>query len=258
MAPSWRPERSEGRGAYTSVAQIDESNAELNARGKEVANKARDSEFEDGYEDSSDDASIPTQEDLFVLRRVADRVPYGAFLVAVVELCERFAYYGLSGPFQNYISNAYEDPTGLPGALGLKQSGATAMTNLFQFWCYFTPIFGAIVADQYLGKYVTIKWFSLVYMTGIAILFATSLPWSIERGAAGPGLVVAMVVIGVGTGGIKSNVSPMIAEQVQSTKPYIKTLYSGQRVVVDPDLTVQRIYMIFYLCISKCSYMKPG
>lgn len=252
MASAWRPERGEGRGAYTSIAQTDEADAELTAHGKEAASKAQDQEHEGVFETLNYDAPIPTPEDLRLLPRVADKLPYGAFLVAVVELCERFAYYGLSGPFQNYIANSYEDPNGLPGALGLKQSGATAMTNLFQFWCYVTPVFGAIVADQYLGKYATIKWFSMVYMVGIAILFATSLPWSIERGAAGPGLVVAMVVIGLGTGGIKSNVSPLIAEQVQSIKPYIKTLHSGQRVVIDPEITVQRIYMIFYLCISKC------
>lgn len=41
-----------------------------------------------------------------------------AFLVAVVELCERFAYYGLAGPLQNYIANKYHDPNGLPGAIG--------------------------------------------------------------------------------------------------------------------------------------------
>ena len=48
-----------------------------------------------------------TPEDLATLRRVPDRIPWSAFLVAVVELCERFAYYGLSGPFQNYISNKW-------------------------------------------------------------------------------------------------------------------------------------------------------
>ncbi|KAH7080634.1 helicase C-terminal domain-containing protein [Paraphoma chrysanthemicola] len=240
----------EERGAYTSVAQVEEQSADLTAHDKEAACKAHDPEIAAGWEIGIEDCSTPGSEDLLHLTRVADKLPYGAFLVAVVELCERFAYYGLSGPFQNYIANSYKDPNGLPGALGLKQSGATAMTNLFQFWCYVTPVFGAIVADQYLGKYATIKWFSVVYMVGISILFATSLPWSIEQGAAGPGLVVAMVVIGLGTGGIKSNVSPLIAEQVLSTKPYIKTLHSGEKVIVDPEITVQRIYMIFYLCIN--------
>jgi dipeptide/tripeptide permease len=70
-------------------------------------------------------------------------------------------YYGLSGPFQNYMANSWHDPNGLPGALGTKllasgesneanatlfsglsQAGATAMSNYFQFWCYLTPIIG--------------------------------------------------------------------------------------------------------------------
>ena len=52
-----------------------------------------------------------------------------------------------------------------------------------------------------------------IYLTGVAILFLTSLPTSIEHGAGTGGLIVAMIVIGIGTGGIKSNVSPLIAEQ---------------------------------------------
>lgn len=45
----------------------------------------------------------PTEEELATLRKVADHLPWSAFIVALVELCERFTYYGLSGPFQNYI-----------------------------------------------------------------------------------------------------------------------------------------------------------
>jgi dipeptide/tripeptide permease len=246
MSPPWRPQRREERGAYATVAQAEDTNVELTAPARETPNEDHDENEERDLELSEPNGSAPTAEELLLLPRVADKLPYGAFLVAIVELCERFAYYGLSGPFQNYISNSYKDPNGLPGALGLKQSGATAMTNFFQFWCYCTPLLGAVVADQYLGKYATIKWFSVVYMVGIAILFVTSLPWSIERGAAFPGLVVAMAVIGLGTGGIKSNVSPLIAEQIRSTKPFVKTLRGGQRVVVDPEVTVQRIYMILY------------
>lgn len=97
--------------------------------------------------------------------------------------------------------------------LGLGQTGATGLTDFFMFWCYVTPILGAIISDQYLGKYNTIVYFSFVYLLGVLILFLTSLPVSIEHGAALPGLIVAMIIIGLGTGGIKSNVSPLIAEQ---------------------------------------------
>lgn len=250
MSSSRHTQKSEDRAAYTTIAQIEESSAKLTARAEESSLKDPTQDERRDPEHSDGDHTVPTQEDLLLLPRVADKLPYGAFLVAVVELCERFAYYGLSGPLQNYIANSYDDTNGLPGALGLGQSGATAMTNFFQFWCYVTPVFGAIVADQFLGKYATIKWFSVVYMLGIAILFMTSLPWSRESGVAFPGLIVALWVIGVGTGGIKSNVSPLIAEQVSSRKPIVKTLRGGSRVIVDPEATMQRIFGLFYLCIN--------
>lgn len=64
------------------------------------------------------DEDEPTPSERNTLRKVPDQLPFSAYLVAVVELCERFAYYGMTGPFQNYISNKYHDPSGNPGALG--------------------------------------------------------------------------------------------------------------------------------------------
>lgn len=63
------------------------------------------------------DGDEPTAEEKTTLRKVSDKLPWSAFLVCVVELCERFTYYGLSGPFQNYIENEYGGS--LPGAIGL-------------------------------------------------------------------------------------------------------------------------------------------
>ena len=37
----------------------------------------------------SADGEYPTEEEKRTLRRVADRLPWSAFIVAVVELCER-------------------------------------------------------------------------------------------------------------------------------------------------------------------------
>ncbi|PGH06689.1 hypothetical protein AJ79_06473 [Helicocarpus griseus UAMH5409] len=218
------------------------------AGGDEPAEPKEEEPSVSPQEHGSDASDEPTEEDLANLRKIPEKLPWSAFLVAVVELCERFAYYGLSGPFQNYIQNPYGGK--IPGAIGLGQTGATGLGSFFQFWCYVTPILGAIIADQYLGKYNTIVIFALTYMVGLVILFCTSLPIAITNGASLGGLVAAMIVIGLGTGGIKSNISPLIGEQIKAQKPYVKTLDSGERVVVDPSLTVQRVYMIFYLCIN--------
>lgn len=36
----------------------------------------------------------PTDEELRTLRRIKDHIPWKAYTVAFVELCERFSYYG--------------------------------------------------------------------------------------------------------------------------------------------------------------------
>jgi hypothetical protein len=80
----------------------------------------------------------PTLSELQTLRRVSDKIPLAAFSIVIVELCERFAYYGLSGPFQNYLQNPLPEggngagapPTGSSqpaGAIGLGQSGASGL-----------------------------------------------------------------------------------------------------------------------------------
>ena len=57
------------------------------------------------------------------------------------------------------------------------------------------------------------------------------------------GLIAAMVTIGLGTGGIKANVTPLCAEQYRNSQPILKTLKSGEQVIVDPELTIQRLFM---------------
>lgn len=44
--------------------------------------------------DLTDDVDYPTEDERQTLRRVPDKVPWNAFPVAFVELCERFSYYG--------------------------------------------------------------------------------------------------------------------------------------------------------------------
>lgn len=179
---------------------------------------------------------------------ISDKIPYSAYLVAVVELCERFTYYGLSGPFQNYIQNPWEGR--LPGALGLGQQKAVALLYAFQFWCYLTPIFGAIIADSYWGKYKTILRFAIVNVIGVFVLVISSLPVNIDNGWALPGLLLAMVIIGLGTGGIKANVSPLIGEQYRNEKYRLVYTKNESQAIISPVVTIQSIFMIFYYCIN--------
>ncbi|KAL9553107.1 hypothetical protein MBANPS3_003450 [Mucor bainieri] len=83
-------------------------------------------------------------EDTSNLRRVAQSLPLAAGFILINEFCERFAYYGGSTPFQNYVQYGPDDPQ-QAGALGKGQSTATALQTFFTFFCYFTPMLGTFI-----------------------------------------------------------------------------------------------------------------
>lgn len=56
--------------------------------------------------------------------------------------------------------------------------------------------------------------------------------------------------MGIGTGGFKANISPLVAEQSRNTYLRVQTLKTGERVIVDPAVTSSRIYHYFYLMIN--------
>lgn len=91
------------------------------------------------------DGEEPNDEENRTLRHVAENLPLSAWLVAFVELCERFTYYGMSGMFQNYVQRPLDGSEGR-GALGMGHQGATGLTTFFQFWCY-----GSSFAPSLLG-----------------------------------------------------------------------------------------------------------
>lgn len=195
-----------------------------------------------------EDSREPTEEEMKTLRHVGGYIPLRCWLVAIVELAERFAYYGLSTPFQNYMQNG---PTDTPkGMLELKTQGATALSYFFQFWCYVTPLVGGFIADTYWGKYPTIMVGAVLYVIGILILFMTSIPGINTRSSSLGGFIVSIIIIGIATGFIKSNLSVLVADQLPKNKPFVKVLKSGERVIVDPNVTMQNVFMFFYLMIN--------
>ncbi|KAG7094844.1 hypothetical protein E1B28_005653 [Marasmius oreades] len=204
-----------------------------------------------------DDLDFPTEEEKATLRRVADKMPWDAYLIATIEMAERFSFYGCSAVFTNFVQQPLPkgSHTGAgfakqSGALGRGQQTSTGLSTFYQFWCYVTPLLGAYIADTYLGRYNTICVAVVITLIGHILLIVAAVPGVIEHSSAIGCYVVALVVMGFGTGMFKSNISPLIAEQYKRTKLFIRVEKSGERVVVDPAMTISRVYMYFYWFIN--------
>ncbi|KAJ7714126.1 peptide/h+ symporter protein [Mycena metata] len=203
-----------------------------------------------------------TQRDLETLRHVRDKIPWQAFTVAVVEFAERWTYYGTTNLYNNYIraplppgsrngSVARADRAiGVAGALGKGQEKSFAIQTFNSFLVYLTPWIGAILADTRWGRYKAICVFTVVIFLGHIILVASATPASLQHPDTALGLLIlAICVMAIGAGSIKANVAPLIADQYTG-KMRKETLPTGETVILSPSLTIESVYLYFYMAIN--------
>lgn len=113
------------------------------------------------------------------------------------------------------------------------------------FRVYVIPLFGAYVADTYWGRYKTVCVSVAIALFGHILLVISSVPGVIDHpNGSFACFIVAIIIMGLGTGGFKSTVSPLVAEQYKKTKLFIRYTKSGEKVIVDPSLTTSSIYMV--------------
>lgn len=142
-------------------------------------------------------------------------------------------------------------PQGVSGALGKGVQTANGVNTFNTFWVYCVPLLSAYIADECWGRYKTICWSIAVAILGHIILVISAVPSVITNTAACFGIfMLGVIIMGLGTGGFKPNISPLVVEQIPAVNLKVRTLPSGERVVVDPTITQSRIYHYFYLFIN--------
>lgn len=128
--------------------------------------------------------------------------PPGIPYIIANEAAERFSYYGMRAILvvfmTQYLTNADGKLDTMP------EQEAQGYFHLFVSAVYFTPIFGALISDGWLGKYRTIIGLSLIYCLGH---FALALDHTRT------GLLIGQSLIAVGSGGIKPCVSAHVGDQ---------------------------------------------
>ncbi|KAF9691534.1 hypothetical protein EKO04_010232 [Ascochyta lentis] len=196
---------------------------------------------------STSSRSSRTFVDTSDMRRVRDDMPWQLWMVAVIAFWERAAFWGITGPWQNYMQHPpHYQEVQTPGALGLGQSMATRIYCAFYILYYTTPTLFAILADSWLGHFTTLVISVVIYCLGCAVLTVSSIPSQLDKGWGLPGLVLAMALIALGGGGFRAIMVPFIADQYTEEKTTIKTLQSGEEVITDRQLTLQYIYNLYF------------
>ncbi|RDI41872.1 peptide MFS transporter [Falsibacillus pallidus] len=139
-------------------------------------------------------------------QKIADSVPQrgffghpkGLFTLFFTEFWERFSYYGMRAILIYYM---YYETT--KGGLGLPEQTALAIMSIYGSLVYMSGIIGGWVADRLVGTARS------VFIGGILIMLghiALAIPGSI------PMFFASMVLIVLGTGMLKPNVSTVVGD----------------------------------------------
>jgi POT family proton-dependent oligopeptide transporter len=115
------------------------------------------------------------------------------------ELAERCSYYGMNAILLLYMTEK----------LQFEKPDASRWVSYFVAGSYFTPLLGGFVADRYLGKYRTIVYFSIPYVLGNALMLIPSTE----------ALVAALVILALGSGVIKPNISTLMGLTYDQQRP---------------------------------------
>jgi POT family proton-dependent oligopeptide transporter len=152
--------------------------------------------------------------------------PLGLLNIFATEFCERFSYYGMRAVLIFYLYSTAAD-----GGLGLSQTEAMVMMSMFGSLVYLSSIMGGWIADRLLGPYRSIMYGCITIAAGHIVLGA---PFGLT------GVYIALLLIIIGTGLLKPNVSVMVG-----------MLYSKD------DSRRQAGFSLLYLSINIGAFLSP-
>ncbi|KAE8382440.1 POT family-domain-containing protein [Aspergillus bertholletiae] len=215
----------------------------------------------------SDYENTPTDEELETLRRVPGNLPIVAYLICVVEFSERASYYGVSGLISNFVNrplpvggNGYGAPPRgtqqTAGALGMGTVTANAVNQSFSMLAYALPMLFGYLSDAHTGRFKMIFWGVLVFGVAHVLMVGATAPTLLAHGTAKAPYFISLYILSVGAAMFKPNVSPLLLDQMPNTKAQVKVLSSGEKVIVDPEVTTERAMLWFYLLINIGGFMQ--
>lgn len=153
----------------------------------------------------------PTEHERTHLRRVAGSLPTVAYLICIVEFCERASYYGIQPLISNFVNrplpvggNGYGAPAQgtqqTAGALGMGTVKANAVSQSFSMLAYTLPLIFGYLADAKTGRFKLICIGVAVFGVAHVIMVGAGAPGLLASGAAKGPFFVSLYMLSVGAG----------------------------------------------------------
>jgi POT family proton-dependent oligopeptide transporter len=148
---------------------------------------------------------------IFTNRRQHPKV---LFFLFMVELWERFSYYGMRALLVLYLTRTVMD-----GGFGFDKKAGYGIYGAYGALVYLTPLLGGFLADKVLGFRKSIVWGAVLMACGQFTLF-----FSWDRGGNGANNIAMLLYVGLGllvlgNGFFKPNISSLIGRFYKQGDP---------------------------------------
>lgn len=154
-------------------------------------------------------------------------MPKGIPYIVGNEAAERFSFYGMKTILFVFMTQYLLTADGKPAFLTATEG--REWTSWFVASAYFFPVLGALIADAVLGKYRTILYLSIVYCLGHLSLAFIDLPSPMLQATFEPKvwLMIGLLLIAIGSGGIKPCVSANVGDQFGKSNAHLMSKVFG-------------------------------
>jgi proton-dependent oligopeptide transporter, POT family len=86
-------------------------------------------------------------------------------------------------------------------------------------------------------------------------MIAGAAPSILLAGKGTAPFLISLFLLAFGAGIFKPNVAPTIIDQYAHQKEYVTTTKGGERVIVDPEQTIQRLMLLFYSAVNAGAFI---
>ncbi|MGC4031924.1 MAG: peptide MFS transporter [Tepidisphaeraceae bacterium] len=163
--------------------------------------------------------------------------PRGLFVLFIVEMWERFSYYGMRALLMLYL---VAEAAGKNPGRGMDKTSAASLYGAYTGLAYLLPVFGGVIADKLIGSHRSVLIGGILITLG-HVMLAVSGFGSLAGNDAGMSLfILGLALIVIGTGHFKPNVSVMVGQ-----------LYA------DGDPRRDSAFTIFYMGINVGAFISP-
>jgi proton-dependent oligopeptide transporter, POT family len=148
--------------------------------------------------------------------------PRGLFLLFMVEMWERFSYYGMRAMLTYYLVQSVTGDAkngGFNPGRGLSEPDAYSLYGTYTSMVYLTPLLGGMIADHLIGTHRSMLVGGFLIALGHVVLGISGIGDMAHNDLGMSVFVSGLALIVIGTGHFKPNVSVMVGQLYPQNDP---------------------------------------